>query len=76
MPGDSPNGHGKRRDRQFKKTVAAWLTADQHKQLSSIAAANNVTISTYLRGIIVDALADQNEMFSHNGSHPCQIVSD
>ena len=41
------------------RIVAAWISISDYNLLRKIAQANNVTVSTYVRGIIVDAVQDE-----------------
>lgn len=42
------------------KPVGTWLPVRDYELLKELAQNNNVPISTYVRGIIVDAIQDEN----------------
>ena len=41
------------------KSVATWILHKDFKALQDLAAKNNVSIASYMRGIIVDAIQDE-----------------
>lgn len=41
------------------KSVATWITMKDFAYLQHLAFANNVTVASYIRAIIVDALEDE-----------------
>jgi len=41
------------------KSIATWLSKDDYEKLKQLACNNKVTISTYLRAIIVDVLFEE-----------------
>jgi hypothetical protein len=46
--------------------VSTWITESDFDMLQKIAKDNNVTIATYLRGIVVDAIQDEISINSYN----------
>lgn len=43
----------------LKRPVCAWLSEADHERFASIAKANGVTVSAYLRSIVVDVIAEE-----------------
>jgi len=41
--------------------ISVWLLKDLYERLYLIAFRNNVSIATYVRGIIIDAIIDEEE---------------
>jgi hypothetical protein len=58
----------KPRDRVLNKTVGACVSDAIYAKLVVLAIAQGVTISEYVRGVIVDAVADEDaKAVIHNG---------
>lgn len=49
-------------DRRYGYTVATTLRATELDKLKAIANKHNVTVSAYIRAIIVDALAEEESI--------------
>lgn len=43
----------------LKRPVCAWLTAADYARFEALALKNGVTVSAYLRSIVVDVLAEE-----------------
>ena len=43
------------------KSVATWIRKEDFVLLQELSARNNVTVASYIRGIIVDAIQDELE---------------
>lgn len=43
----------------LKRPVCTWLTAADYAKFEALARRSGVTVSTYLRSIVVDALAEE-----------------
>jgi hypothetical protein len=56
----SNKGHFKPPDKVFRHTVATILTTSDYEAVKRLAAAQSVSMSTYVRSIVVDAIADEN----------------
>lgn len=43
----------------LSRPICVWLSEGDHEKLDAIAKAHGVKISTYLRGIVVDVIAEE-----------------
>lgn len=43
----------------LEKPIATWLNIEDYEKLKDLAGAQGVTIASYLRSIVVDAIADE-----------------
>ena len=50
------------------KSVATWISLGDFELLQLLAEKDNVTIASYIRGIIVDAIQDQGNCISNTNS--------
>ena len=55
----SNKGNFKPPDRVFRYTVATVLAISDYEAVKRLAAAQGVSVSTYVRSIVVDAIADE-----------------
>ena len=58
-------------DQSTHKSVATWILKSDYASLQDLAAKNNVTVATYIRGIIVDAI--QDELYNTINNHTISI---
>ena len=49
----------------FKRPITAWFTRDDYDFLKRIAAENKVTVSAYMRAVLIDAIAEERERSSN-----------
>lgn len=43
----------------LRRPICTWLSAADYAKFAAIAEANDVTVAAYLRGIVVDAIAEE-----------------
>lgn len=48
----------------LKKPICTWLSLSAHEQFVALAKKNGVTVATYLRAIVTDAIADEQSRAS------------
>ena len=46
-------------DKVLKRPIATWLSLEDYEKFKDLAEASGVTLASYLRSIVVDAIADE-----------------
>jgi hypothetical protein len=54
------------------RPVGTWLQANDYQKLEQFARNNNVSIASYVRGIIIDAIQDESSCIS-KATDPAQL---